>query len=173
MGRFSRSTVRATNRVEASSVVGSFELPRVERQASCWAHARRPPTPTPASASSPSRRRLSPIAVAERQRSPTRSHRAQQPASYVAERSHRTWPTCLVPSRTQIKSSWGGWGSNPRPRDYESPALTTELPPRTRIRAHFRICVSSQTLCRFVRSHKATLRHVWLREQGSNLRPAD
>ncbi len=24
---------------------------------------------------------------------------------------------------------WGGWGSNPRPRDYESPALTTELPP--------------------------------------------
>ena len=25
---------------------------------------------------------------------------------------------------------WGGWVSNPRPRDYESPALTTELPPR-------------------------------------------
>ncbi len=29
-------------------------------------------------------------------------------------------------------SQWGGWGSNPRPRDYESPALTTELPPRKR-----------------------------------------
>ena len=159
MGRFSRSTVRATNRVEASSVVGSFELPRVERQASCWAHARRPPTPTPASASSPSRRRLSPIAVAERQRSPTRSHRAQQPASYVAERSHRTWPTCLVPSRTQIKSSWGGWGSNPRPRDYESPALTTELPPRTGTRvsgsvsAHRRRCVA---LCADTEPHRRT-----------------
>ena len=25
---------------------------------------------------------------------------------------------------------WGRWGSNPRPRDYESPALTTELLPR-------------------------------------------
>ena len=25
---------------------------------------------------------------------------------------------------------WGGWVSNPRPRDYESRALTTELPPR-------------------------------------------
>ena len=24
---------------------------------------------------------------------------------------------------------WGRWGSNPRPRDYESPALTTELLP--------------------------------------------
>ena len=28
------------------------------------------------------------------------------------------------------QTGWGGWGSNPRPRDYESPALTTELPPR-------------------------------------------
>ena len=27
---------------------------------------------------------------------------------------------------------WGGWGSNPRPGDYESLALTTELPPRKR-----------------------------------------
>src|SRR4249919_3498897 len=31
---------------------------------------------------------------------------------------------------------WGGWGSNPRPRDYESPALTTELPPRAAARGY-------------------------------------
>jgi hypothetical protein len=29
-----------------------------------------------------------------------------------------------VPSWTGVVREWGGWGSNPRPRDYESPALT-------------------------------------------------
>jgi hypothetical protein len=28
------------------------------------------------------------------------------------------------PCRVRLFSSWGGWDSNPRPRDYESPALT-------------------------------------------------
>ena len=31
---------------------------------------------------------------------------------------------------TSALSRWGRWGSNPRPRDYESLALTTELQPR-------------------------------------------
>ena len=30
-------------------------------------------------------------------------------------------------SRSMWASSWARWGSNPRPSDYESPALTTEL----------------------------------------------
>ena len=34
-------------------------------------------------------------------------------------------------SRSHTTGSWGGWVSNPRPGDYESLALTTELPPRT------------------------------------------
>ncbi len=37
-------------------------------------------------------------------------------------------------SRSNTRCAWGGWVSNPRPRDYESPALTTELPPPTRSR---------------------------------------
>ena len=37
----------------------------------------------------------------------------------------------LVVNNELVKAQvWGGWVSNPRPRDYESPALTTELPPR-------------------------------------------
>jgi hypothetical protein len=28
------------------------------------------------------------------------------------------------PTRVAIKPRWGGWGSNPRPADYESAALT-------------------------------------------------
>lgn len=51
-------------------------------------------------------------------------------------------------------TEWGGWGSNPRPGDYESLALTTELPPRKRTTG----------------SHTGTLPQR-LREQGSNLRP--
>lgn len=31
----------------------------------------------------------------------------------------------------ELLSLWAWWGSNPRPRDYESHALTTELPPLT------------------------------------------
>jgi hypothetical protein len=31
---------------------------------------------------------------------------------------------------------WGWWGSNPRPRDYESPALTTELQPLAGVSCH-------------------------------------
>ena len=31
----------------------------------------------------------------------------------------------------RCRLKWGWWGSNPRPRDYESPALTTELQPLT------------------------------------------
>ena len=30
----------------------------------------------------------------------------------------------------ELLSLWAWWGSNPRPRDYESPALTTELQAR-------------------------------------------
>lgn len=36
-------------------------------------------------------------------------------------------PSVRGVARTSHK--WGGWVSNPRPRDYESHALTTELPP--------------------------------------------
>src|SRR5262245_46442326 len=58
--------------------------------------------------------------------SPTR----RRPSLHFATRrrsGHRTAPEPTIP-----RLVWGGWGSNPRPRDYESPALTTELPPRKR-----------------------------------------
>ena len=38
----------------------------------------------------------------------------------------------FAPGPLTCTNLWGGWGSNPRPRDYESRALTTELPPRKR-----------------------------------------
>ncbi len=45
----------------------------------------------------------------------------------------RPWPVSLgqeasappVTCGFSIREEWGGWGSNPRPRDYESPALTS------------------------------------------------
>ena len=60
-------------------------------------------------------------------------------------------PAALLarPGRHPCSARWGGRGSNPRPRDYESPALTTELPPRW---------------------PRPT---VWLRGWGSNPRPTD
>ena len=39
-------------------------------------------------------------------------------------------PIEKAPADQRRPGQWGGWGSNPRPRDYESRALTTELPPR-------------------------------------------
>jgi hypothetical protein len=44
---------------------------------------------------------------------------ARMPDFAVATFSPRrtAWPVST--------SKWGGWGSNPRPRDYESPALTS------------------------------------------------
>jgi hypothetical protein len=45
-------------------------------------------------------------------------------------RRHKTW-SIRRGQRHLVGLSlwWGRWGSNPRPRDYESPALTTELQP--------------------------------------------
>ena len=38
-------------------------------------------------------------------------------------------PSGIMPQVRPGSFWWGRWGSNPRPRDYESPALTTELLP--------------------------------------------
>gem|GEM_PF-3073071 len=68
-----------------------------------------------------------------------------------------TWkPTCsrksTCPFRKVSLNWWGRWGSNPRPRDYESPALTTELLPRMLLPGLFQVlrdvCPSScPSLC--------------------------
>ena len=58
---------------------------------------------------------------------------------------------------TSLPEAWGGWGSNPRPGNYEFRALTTELPPRD---------CSSQ-------SRRQRCRLQWLRGWGSNPRPID
>jgi hypothetical protein len=39
------------------------------------------------------------------------------------------WCILVMAGRGTANLKWGWWGSNPRPRDYESPALTTELQP--------------------------------------------
>ena len=78
----------------------------------------------------------------------------QQPPS-IPQAS--TEPRTSGNSRSNTSCGWGGWGSNPRPGNYEFRALTTELPPRD---------CSSQ-------SRRQCCRLQWLRGWGSNPRPID
>src|SRR5262245_29059624 len=55
---------------------------------------------------------------------------------------------------------WGREGSNLRPRDYESPALTTELRPRRYVHARRRRCLKrpvGRGACRCTCNHRAVL----------------
>lgn len=49
------------------------------------------------------------------------------------EASKAAAPSPPLPMQLLQFNWWARWGSNPRPRDYESPALTAELQARRRI----------------------------------------
>ena len=73
----------------------------------------------------------------DNRRTPTRCHPTDSdrspsatPRSSGCGFSTRSAPIAGCRSRTRCGESWGRKGSNLRPRDYESPALTTELRPR-------------------------------------------
>ena len=94
-------------------------------------------------------------------------------ASRIVPRNVRLiWGRLPVTGSTPL-CAWGGWVSNPRPRDYESPALTTELPPRQVATVLGRWCVPAAARTKTANGPPGRAVRLELREQGSNLRHAD
>ena len=50
-------------------------------------------------------------------------HRTQ-PHIAAVSKIEAVWHSCRSQTLTCTYIEWGGWGSNPRPTDYESAALT-------------------------------------------------
>ena len=73
-------------------------------------------------------------ATPERRGRPVGGAQAAQPGIGQLAHGCTTADLCGVdtfepPEEPETTSVWGGWGSNPRPGNYEFRALTTELPP--------------------------------------------